>query len=269
LAAHIQPAIAAGMNPKSAIIAAAAALLFAVPPAQAIVGGATPSTEGIGRSVLTLVGSRGNFCSATLLAPKLVLTAAHCVPAGAIYKLVEYDADQKPHLSDVKQVAVHPAFDMRAMLAHRATADVALLQLESPAKGKVPGMLAVPKLPIVPGGKFTIAGIGVTARGDGRSGGTIRSAELVATGKPGTLQIRLVDPVTSGIRDGLGACTGDSGAPVFEEQGAILVIVGVVSWSTGPNGSAGCGGLTGVTPLTLYRDWILETTRNWGFVLRN
>jgi hypothetical protein len=34
--------------------------------------------------------------------------------------------------------------------------------------------------------------------------------------------------------------------------------MGVVSWSTGPGGSAGCGGLTGVTPLELYRKWIFE-----------
>ena len=47
----------------------------------------------------------------------------------------------------------------------------------------------------------------------------------------------------------LGACTGDSGAPVFEDKPSGPVIVGVVSWSTGPNGSAGCGGITGVTPL--------------------
>ena len=31
-----------------------------------------------------------------------------------------------------------------------------------------------------------------------------------------------------------------------------------------PNNSDGCGGLTGVTPLTLYRDWILKTARSWG-----
>jgi len=65
----------------------------------------------------------------------------------------------------------------------------------------------------------------------------------------------------------LGACTGDSGAPVFEDQANGPAIIGVVSWSTGPNGSAGCGGLTGVTPLTLYRDWILQTARQWGFAL--
>jgi secreted trypsin-like serine protease len=69
------------------------------------------------------------------------------------------------------------------------------------------------------------------------------------------------------VRDGLSACTGDSGAPVFEEQQGAPVIVGVVSWSTGANNGAGCGGLTGVTPLTLYRDWISQTARQWGFAL--
>jgi len=66
---------------------------------------------------------------------------------------------------------------------------------------------------------------------------------------------------------GFGACTGDSGGPVFEDRQGTPAIVGVISWSTGPNGSAGCGGLTGVTPLTLYRDWILQTARQWGFAL--
>ena len=107
----------------------------------------------------------------------------------------------------------------------------------------------------------------VTIRGDGKSAGVIRSAGLAATGKPGTLQIRLLDPAGQGTKPGLGACTGDSGAPVFEDQQAGPVIIGVVSWSTGPNGSDGCGGLTGVTPLTLYRDWILQTARQWGFAL--
>ena len=152
---------------------------------------------------------------------------------------------------------------MQAMLAHRATADVALLQLKSPPKEKS-AVLGAPQLPLVAGARFTIAGIGVTVRGDGKSGGTVRTAGLIATGKPGTLQIRLVDPAGQGTRDGLGACTGDSGGPVFEDQPSGPVIIGVISWSTGPNGSSGCGGLTGVTPLTLYRDWILQTARQWG-----
>lgn len=244
----------------------ASAVLLASP-CYAIVGGAAPSNDGVGRAVVTIVGSRGNFCSGSLVAPTLVLTVAHCVQPGAEYKVVEYDFARTPELKDVKRVAIHPGFQMQEMLAHRATADVALLQLEIPAKGKTPARLGTPLQPISPGAKFTIAGVGVTVRGDGKSGGIIRAAGLVATGKPGNLQIRLVDPVTNGARDGLGACTGDSGSPVFEDQQGAPVIIGVVSWSTGPNGNAGCGGLTGVTPLTLYRDWILQTARQWGFAL--
>ena len=252
---------------KRLILIVATAVLLSPAPALAIVGGAAPSDDGIGRSVVTIVGSRGNFCTGSLIAPTLVLTVAHCVQPGADYKILEYDAQQKPVLRDVRTVAIHPGFNMETMLGHRATADVALLRLENSAKGKIPSALGAPALPLVPGARFTIAGVGVTVRGDGKSSGIIRSAGLIATGKPGTLQIRLVDPEGQGTRAGLGACTGDSGAPVFEDQQGTPVIIGVVSWSTGPNGGAGCGGLTGVTPLTLYRDWILTTARQWGFSL--
>src|ERR1700675_3664889 len=96
-----------------------AGLLLVASPAYAIVGGGAPSTEGVGRSVVTIVGSRGNFCTGALIAPKLVLTAAHCVQPGADYKIVEYGADKPPQLQDVRTVAVHPTFNMQAMLAHR------------------------------------------------------------------------------------------------------------------------------------------------------
>src|ERR1700719_1270683 len=241
-------------------VKAGLALLLAAP-AQAIVGGEVPSADGVARSIVTIVGSRGNFCTGALIAPKLVLAAAHCVQPGADYKIVEYGADNKPLQRDVRTVAIHPAFNMQAMVAHRATADVALLQLEISPSGKSAATLGVPQIPIIVGSRFTIAGIGVTIRGEGSSGGTIRVAGLVATGQPGTLQIRLVDPLTQGAREGLGACTGDSGGPVFEDRQGTSAIVGVISWSTGPNGSEGCGGFTGVTPLMLYRDWIVQIAR--------
>ena len=53
---------------KLASITTIAALVLSAP-ASAIVGGAAPSNEGVGRSVVTIVGSRGNFCTGSLIAP--------------------------------------------------------------------------------------------------------------------------------------------------------------------------------------------------------
>src|SRR5262249_19325640 len=64
--------------------AAVVALLSAVP-AQAIVGGGAPASDGVARSIVTIVGSRGNFCTGSVIAPTIVLTAAHCVQPGAEY----------------------------------------------------------------------------------------------------------------------------------------------------------------------------------------
>ncbi|WP_257179279.1 MULTISPECIES: trypsin-like serine protease [Bradyrhizobium] len=241
--------------------------LLTVGSAHAIVGGGTPQADGVARAIVTIVGSRGNFCTGSLIAPRVVLTVAHCVQPGADYKVVDRGADGAPQLLNVRTVAIHPNFNMQAMQSHRATADVALLQLEIPLKGKSTVTVGTPTIPIRVGSRFVIAGIGVTVHGDGKSGGITRVAGLVATGQPGTLQIRLVDPVTNGVRGGIGACTGDSGGPVFEDKPSGAFLVGLVSWSTGPNGAAGCGGMTGVTPLTLYRDWILQTARGWGAAL--
>lgn len=243
-------------------LTASLCLFASMASAVAMVGGAAPAGEA-GRAVVLLVGSRGQSCTGVALARDLVLTAGHCVLPGSDYKLVEFDTAHTPTLKDISSIARHPGFDVNAVLRHRVTADVALLKTAAPI-GNSAAVLAPAGGAVAVGDRFTVIGYGLATPGDGRSGGVARTATLVATGQPGTLQIRLVDPATKGQRAGLGACTGDSGAPVFRDVGGRLVVVGVVSWSTGPNNAAGCGGLTGVTPLARYRGWVVEQARKMG-----
>jgi hypothetical protein len=240
-----------------------ALLLFLPAAAAALVGGAREIPDPKTQPEVMFVGSRGNFCTGTVIARDLVLTAAHCVLPGADYKLAALGADGKPVFSDTVAVARHPRFNLQTMLAHRATADVGLIKLPTPL-AVVPAQLLPPRPRVKVGERFVVRGYGVSMRGDGNSAATLRQATLVATGQPGNLQLRLVDPAGGGTRTGLGACTGDSGAPVYQESAAGLGIYGVVSWSTGPNFEDGCGGLTGVTPLELYRNWIEEQAKRMG-----
>ena len=248
-------------------LAALACLVVSSLPAAAMVGDAAPAPPALARSVVTVVGSRGNFCSGVALARDLVLTAAHCVLPGADYKIVEYDAARQPALRDVTRVTAHPKFDIKSLLGQRATADVALLKLAAPLRSVEPATLGPATFAVAPGDAFVVAGSGVKIRGDGKSGGTVRSAALVATGRPGNLQVRLTDPAAKRDQPGLGACTGDSGGPVFQMMGTKPLVIGLVSWSTGPGNSAVCGGLTGVTPLVLYREWIVRTAQSLGYNL--
>jgi hypothetical protein len=240
----------------------------ALAPAAAMVGGAQSAAGGVGRSVVMILGSYGTACTATAIGHDLLLTAAHCVQPGADYKLVDSASAERPVLKDIARIERDPQFDIKRLFGHLATADVALLKLAQPLPGKIPPVpIGAEEEPVTVGDALVVAGYGVTVRGDGRTGGVVRAATLVATGIPGTLQIRLYDPHTKGTSAGLGACAGDSGAPAFRDKDGRTVIIGIVSWSTGPNLSEGCGGLTGITPLARYRAWIVDTARALGSAL--
>jgi secreted trypsin-like serine protease len=232
-------------------------------PALALTGNAPPATGWAARPIVMIVDARGDLCTGTALARDLVLTAAHCVTQTFDYQVKAYQTGQS---ISVRSVARHPRFDYASYTASRATADLALLKLAAPLPDIVtPATLAAARR-VNAGETLTVAGFGVTAAGTARGLGQPRMARLTVTGKPGSLQIRLYDAATRGLHSrqgpGLGGCTGDSGAPAFDGDGPL--VLGVVSWSTGPEDTEGCGGLTGVTPLLLYRDWIIDTARKFN-----
>jgi secreted trypsin-like serine protease len=228
-------------------------------PAVAVTGHAPPATGWAARPIVMIVDAEGDLCTGTALTRGLVLTAAHCVARPQRYEVKAY---QNGQAIAVRAIARHPRFNFANYLASRATADVALIKLASPLPDViVPAALAAARRVKV-GETLTIAGFGTVAAGSARGLGVPRMAKLTVTGKPGSLQIRLYDAATRNRRAGLGACTGDSGAPAFDGEGPL--VIGIVSWSTAPANEEGCGGLTGLTPLLLYRDWILATARKFN-----
>jgi Trypsin len=240
------------------VILAITSLLLCAP-ALALTGHAPPASGLAAGGIVMVVDSRGDLCTGTALARDLVLTAAHCVAGKLDYQVKTFQTGQP---ISVRAIALHPRFDRASYAANRATADVALLKLGSPLNDHVTPAKLAPARRVAVGETLTIAGFGVTAADTAFGLGIPRMATLTVTGKPGSLQIRLYDVATRNMRAGLGACTGDSGAPAFEPASA--AVIGVVSWSTAPGDAEGCGGLTGVTPLLLYRSWIVDTARKFN-----
>jgi len=249
---------------RFAALASTLSLAVAGVPAGAMVGGAPPAPQALSRTVVMLVGSRDTACTATVIARDLLLTVAHCVLPGAQYQFLDTQSARNSDAHEAVAIERHPKFEIQRLFRHAANADVALVKLAPPLPaGFTPAALGNETEAVAAGDAFMVAGYGVAVRGDASSGGVLRAATLVAAAD-GDAQIRLFDPHTKADRAGLGACTADSGAPVFRDRGGSSALVGIVSWSTGARARPGCGGLTGVTGLAPYRKWIVETARTLG-----
>jgi secreted trypsin-like serine protease len=243
-----------GATPRALV--AVVCLASAAAPAAAMVGGAPLAEQTLARHVVLIVGAQ-SLCSGVAIAPDLVLTAAHCVLDNGKYRLVTFEG-RRASVREVAAVASHPQFSARA-----DAPDIALVKLAAtPAPNLVPAALSERRAPPAVGDRFIVAGFGVAVPGDRKTAGKLRAVTLVATDRPSSQQLSLVDPQRLGEKPGLGVCNGDSGGPVFDEGDRALV--GIVSWSGRSDGEPVCGFVSGVIPLARYRYWILDTAAKLG-----
>jgi hypothetical protein len=252
--------LAAGL---AAFAGLSAGLLATTMPAQAVIQGEVSRDPNGARTFVVRVESTdGEICSGTLIAPDLVLTAAHCVMRPAGYRVIGVDRSFRQHRVNVIAATMHPDFVTGTTPEDQPGVDLALLKLAQP--------LGADYIPLDPrgggsigtGDSVEIAGFGVVAENRRGSARVLRQAQLVSIG---SLQVaNRVTVVTDRRRlaetAGAGACLGDSGGPILSGGPGGYRIVGVVSWSSGAlqQGArrTACGGFTAVTPVAEHAGWI-------------
>ncbi|MBK9032312.1 MAG: trypsin-like serine protease [Myxococcales bacterium] len=173
-------------------------------------------------------------CTATLVAPDVLLTAAHCVDTanhpGWIFGMFP-DADAsiyptlvalEPHLVPVREVHVHPSYDPSPPF----TADIAVALLATPS--------TITPLPIRRTA-LTAAMAGQAARIIGYGQATVgvpsmtrRQASTVIAGLDAGDTVRVGDPQHL-------TCLGDSGGPATIMEGGVETVIGVDSYADNGN----------------------------------
>jgi hypothetical protein len=220
--------------------------------ARAIVGESAPAPDLAPYTVMVLkrgVDSAG-FCSGAVVARDVVLTAAHCVAGVAHTRAHFRGRDGAPVLLDVAAIATHPEFRADAVKARARSIDLALVRLARP----LPEPFAVVNLAEDRAGvgeSVRLAGFGVTRAGAPQSGGALRAAALNVRAPASAILMW-----AEGRNGRVGACTGDSGAPVFDGGRNLTAIV---AWA-----SRDCGTLTQGAWIAPQRGWIDKTLAGWG-----
>jgi secreted trypsin-like serine protease len=208
-------------------------------------------------------------CSGTLIAPRLVVTAAHCVVIEAepgavpvelpasIFRVVEGARDVSEALPEqihrVSSITRHPSFspDAFALDGLSDANDIATMVLTTDASFLQPArMLTTDELSLVlrVEGSLTIAGYGHSDP-DGDASGLLMLAETpyVAGSDTEFMAGRLGEPDT---------CSGDSGGPAYALAGGVRRLLGITS--RGASRDSACGAGTVFTLVAAYAEWLLS-----------
>ena len=203
---------------------------------------------------LVYADDRTEFCTGTLIGPRTVLTAAHCLEEvnaahleiGAAFGLLTDNAQFVPATKSIQHEAYNTAL-MDAATPTGAPNDIGLVTLaEDAPAGYAPTTPLTTADQIEVGEPLTLAGFGLTAPSGPDQSGILRQ---VAT------EIVLVSDVRKelgfGKHVGHSACMGDSGGPAFVTRAGKLALVGVTS-----RGSSTCNEKGIYTDARHFTAWI-------------
>lgn len=226
---------------------------------------------------------RSYFCSGTIVAPRWLLTAAHCLvdsqgrrrPIETLEVTAGIErlslAEARNYIA-VEEAIVHPDYDPRSQAN-----DIALLRLGRAWTGPVAAL--APETAGAPVGRVTVAGFGATAEGQSQAIGETRggerlgllsddlmAAELTVSPLPVCAAAYKALPADAGFiglsvgksnicaaspkaRD---ACQGDSGGPLLVRDGHLLIQIGIVSFGYGCAQPGFAGVYTRVSAFTAW-----------------
>lgn len=195
-----------------------------------------------------LIRNGKKWCSATLVAPKIALSAGHCFEGKSEKPeslVIQFNGGSLS--SRISSVVVHPKY---SDWFGRVTNDLAVLYLDdAPSIAPIAVASSVP----TKGESVLLVGYGYK---DALDLASFDGTKRTGTNVIGSVEEKKIffpkptDLATSQV------CKGDSGGPIFATRGDRLELIGIVSGSADPRSSKTCQVEAYGARIDAYQDWL-------------